>query len=370
MKSTGVALARAREALLAWYRASRRDLPWRRTRDPYAIWISEAMLQQTRVETVLGYYARFLERFPNVEALATAELEEVYERWAGLGYYSRARNLHAAARVIRERFGGALPDDAERLRELPGVGRYTAGAIASIAFDRPTPILDGNVERVLSRFLGVRDDVKQAATAERLWKAAAELAHGPAPGDLNQALMELGALVCTPRAPGCDVCPIAAGCDARARGDAESLPARTARATPRAVTGVAAWIERRGRVLAVRRAAGGLLGGLWELPGGDVARGEKPRDALERALRERLGLALESASPAGAVEHVFTHRRLRLHLFRAEVAAGRLRRDGYDAHRWLEPAALEALARSALTRKAVARARGAAAIVAARRRRT
>jgi len=192
-----------RRALLDWYRANRRDLPWRRTRDPYAIWISETMLQQTRVETVIPYYERFLERFPDVAALADAESDDVLGAWAGLGYYSRARNLQAAARQIAERHGGRVPDDVEALRALPGIGRYTAGALASIAFDRPEPIVDGNVARVLARVKGIREDVKQPAVVKRLWEEAARLARGPAPGDLNQALMELGATVCVPGEPRC-----------------------------------------------------------------------------------------------------------------------------------------------------------------------
>lgn len=347
------ALARAREALVAWYRVSRRDLPWRRTRDPYAIWISEAMLQQTRVETALHYYTRFLERFPTLGALASADVADVYERWAGLGYYRRAHNLHAAARVVHERFGGALPDDVERLRELPGIGRYTAGAIASIAFDRPAPILDGNVERVLARFVGLREDVKAKASATRLWEMAEALASGPAPGDLNQALMELGALVCTPRAPRCEACPIAADCDARAHGDADALPVRAAKAAPRVLRSVAALVLRGRRALAVRRAPGALLGGLWELPGVEIGRGEKAEDALRRGVAAGTGLALEAVTPAGTITHTLTHRTLRLTLFRAEAAPGRVRLAGFEAHRWLSPARLPRLAHGALTRKAL-----------------
>jgi A/G-specific adenine glycosylase len=347
--------AAVRAALLAWYRANKRDLPWRRTRDPYAIWISEAMLQQTRVETVIPYWERFLARFPDVGALATADVEDVYALWAGLGYYSRARNLHAAARAVADRHAGRLPDDAEALRALPGIGRYTAGAIASIAFDRPEPILDGNVERVLARVLALREDVKSKPAATRLWDAAAALAGGPAPGDLNQALMELGALVCTPRAPRCLACPLVDLCAARRAGDAESLPVRAPKAPPRAVRAVAALLSRGGRALFVKRPPGGLLGGLWELPGGELARGEKAEDALRRHLRERVGLELDAAAPAGEVEHVFTHRRLRLQLFRGEAAPGRVHLAGFEAHRWLAPARSGELAHGALTRKALRR---------------
>ena len=213
-----------RRALLAWYRANRRELPWRATRDPYAIWVSEAMLQQTRVETAIPYYERFLERFPDVAALASADLDDVLGAWAGLGYYSRARNLHAAARLVAERHGGEVPDDVEQLRALPGVGRYTAGAIASIAFDRPEPVVDGNAARVLTRLHDIREDVRSARVARRLWEESAALVRGPQPGLLNQALMELGARVCTPRAPRCPTCPLLRHCAAYRAGDPESLP--------------------------------------------------------------------------------------------------------------------------------------------------
>jgi A/G-specific adenine glycosylase len=342
-----------RGALLAWYRANRRDLPWRRTRDPYAVWISEAMLQQTRVETVIPYWERFLARFPTVRELAAAEPDDVLGAWAGLGYYGRARNLQRAAREVVERFGGALPPDPEALESLPGIGRYTAGAIASIAFDRPAPIVDGNVARVLARVRGVREDVGSAAGRERLWKEAEALAAGPAPGDLNQALMELGATLCLPRAPRCAECPAAGACEARAAGDAEALPRKAAKRAPRPVEGVAALVLRDQRALAVRRPPRGLLGGLWDLPGGDALPGEPAPDALARVLSAALGLRVVRVRPIGIVEHAFTHRALRLHVFRALAPPGRVRRAGFDAHRWLAPGALRRLPHGALTAKAL-----------------
>ncbi len=345
--------ARARKRLLDWYRANRRALPWRETRDPYAIWISEAMLQQTRVETVIPYWERFLERFPDVHALATAELDDVLGAWAGLGYYSRARNLQAAARQIDERHGGRIPDDAKTLRTLPGIGRYTAGALASIAFDRPEPVLDGNVKRVLARWLGVRADVGRPAVVERLWKEAAVLARGPHPGDLNQALMELGATLCAPRAPRCGECPISRFCDARARGDAEALPVKRPKRPARAVEAVAALVVRRGVALAVRRPSSGLLGGLWDLPGGELAPGERPRAGLARALRERVGLEISRAAARGSVEHVFTHRRLTLHVYRVDTSTGRIRLEGFAGHKWLAPSAIPSLPHATLTAKAL-----------------
>ena len=345
--------AALRGALLRWYRRHRRDLPWRRSRDPYAIWISETMLQQTRVETVIPYYERFLRRFPDMETLADADLDDVLGEWAGLGYYGRARNLHRAARVVAEEHDGALPDSAEGLRTLPGVGRYTAGAVASIAFDRQEPVVDGNVARVFSRIFGIREDVRSAAVSARLWDAAESLARGAHPGDLNQALMELGATVCTPRAPRCSECPVASRCDAREQGDAESLPVKSRAAEPRSMEAVAAFLLRRGRALAVRRPAEGLLGGLWDLPGDELAAGERPAPGLRRALAERVGMAVTGARRVGSVEHVFSHRRLRLHVFRAEAPPGRVRRRVFDAHRWLPPAELAWLPQSAATKKAL-----------------
>ncbi len=348
----GRAALRAR--LLRWYRANRRDLPWRRTRDPYAIWISEAMLQQTRVETVIPYYERFLERFPDIQALATADLDDVLGEWAGLGYYSRARNLQAAAADVAVRFGGQLPREVDELLTLPGVGPYTAGAVASIAFDRPVPALDGNGIRVLSRILELREDVSRPAVQQRLWDAASALAMGPKPGDLNQALMELGATLCTPRAPRCQACPVREHCAAQRRGNPERLPIKAPRRTARRVEACAGLLLRRGRALLVQRPAGGLLGGLWELPGGDLARGETPEQALRRAVRERVGLELASARHVGSVDHVFTHLRLELHLFRCGELRGRTRISDYQSHRWLPEARLLSLPHAALLAKAAA----------------
>jgi A/G-specific adenine glycosylase len=343
-----------RATLLRWYRANRRDLPWRRTRDPYAIWISETMLQQTRVETVIPYYERFLARFPDVGALATADLDAVLGEWAGLGYYARARNLRSAAQHVVERFAGRVPDHVEALRSLPGVGRYTAGAVASIAFDRPEPVVDGNVARVLTRLLGIRGDVKTAPLSDRLWSAAGALSQGRAPGDLNQALMELGATLCTPRAPGCPRCPLTRHCAARSSGNPESFPETRRRPAARSVEGIAALVTRGSKILAVRRPARGLLGGLWELPGGELHDGEPPQRGLRRTLRERVGLSISRPCAAGVVDHVFSHFRLRLHVYRCAAASGaRVRRDGPDRHLWLSRAALDRLPKSSVGCKAI-----------------
>ncbi len=356
MSDEGLTRARARRLrtkLLDWYDAGCRDLPWRRSRDPYAIWISETMLQQTRVDTVIPYYERFLEHFPDLQTLADADEDSVYSLWAGLGYYSRARNLRAAARRVVDEFGGRLPDDAEKLRDLPGIGRYTAGAIASIAFDRPEAIVDGNVTRVLCRLLGIRENVGTSAVSGQLWREAAALARGPRPGALNQALMELGAVVCTPTAPDCPSCPLRRTCAARRAGDAEELPRKPPKTPVRSVRAVALWLERSGRVLAVRRASGGLLGGLWELPGEELLGDETPARAVQRLLAQRLGVAAQQLQPAGRVKHVFSHRSLMLHVYRAQAARGRIRRSGFAQHRWLSAAGFRELPSAALTRKAL-----------------
>jgi len=344
----------ARRALLAWYRAERRDLPWRRTRDPYAIWVSETMLQQTRVEAVIPYYERFLARFPDVDTLASADLDDVLSLWAGLGYYSRARNLKRAAEQVVTRFSGRLPDGVDMLRELPGVGRYTAGAIASIAFDHPAPIVDGNVARVLARLVGLREPIESSAVKARLWEEAERLADGPAPGDLNQALMELGARICIPRTPRCDLCPVSRFCDARAVGDAASLPVRAPKRAPKIVYAVAALVLRGGKALAVQRPAKGLLGGLWELPGGEVGARERGAAVLARVLRERTGLGVASIARTGAFDYAFTHRALRTAVYRCEAASGRVRLDGWDRHRWVAPESFAELPLAAVSKRALA----------------
>ncbi len=348
--------ARMRQALLAWYHKSRRDLPWRHTRDPWAIWVAETMLQQTRVEAVIPYWERFLARFPGPETLADADLDDVLGHWSGLGYYSRARNLKRAAEEVVTRFGGCVPHDLDALRTLPGVGRYTAGAVASIAFDRPAPIVDGNVARVLARLLGIRDEIESPPARRRLWEEAGKLAAGPTPGDLNQALMELGALLCVPRTPRCAVCPLRAFCSARAAGEAETLPRRAPKRAPQSVHAVAALIVRRGKALVVRRPAHGLLGGLWELPGGDVCgpRAASP-NGLAEILRARTGLSMSRIEAAGRIEYAFTHRRLHLRLFRCEAATGRVRLEGWDTHRWLAQERLVTLPLGTVTKRALAR---------------
>ena len=347
-------IRRVRGPLLRWYDKNARDLPWRRSSDPFAIWISEAMLQQTRVETVIPYWERFLAAFPDVESLARADLDDIYSVWTGLGYYSRARNLKHAAETIVADHAGQLPDTVAELRELKGIGRYTAGAVASIAFDREEPLVDGNVIRVFTRLLGIREESTSKEVVAHLWEVADVLVHGPRPGDLNQALMELGATVCTPKKPECQACPIHRHCAAFADGNAEELPIKKKKPKPKPMRAIAAWIERDGKILVARRPEEGLMAGLWELPGGEIGTKEEGKDRLEEIIQNVIGLAIRDPHSLGHVEHVFTHRKLDLEIFRCRLDKGqRVLRSGYAAHRWVRPKAILELAHAGPTRKAM-----------------
>lgn len=338
-------------ALLRWYRAEARDLPWRRDPTPYHVLLSELMLQQTRVETVLPYFAAFTARWPTLADLAAADDQEVLSAWAGLGYYARARNLLRCARAAA---ASGLPSDPAALRALPGIGPYTAGAIASIAFGVRTPLVDGNVERVLCR-LDARESDPRREGRDALWARAGELhaALGEAdhPGDLNQALMELGATVCTPRQPRCEACPLAGACLGRAAGTAASLPRLPPRKAPVPMTAVAGILRGPQGVLLGRRPPGGLLPDLWEPVGGPVGDGEAAEAALTRAFAERAGLRVRVERPLGEVVHVFTHRRLVCPVYAvASVGPSGLAPEGYAALGWSEEGRrpLSALARKIL----------------------
>jgi A/G-specific adenine glycosylase len=312
-------LDRLRADLLAFYDARRRELPWRGESDPYRILVSEIMLQQTRVDTVMGYYDSWLERFPDVGALAAAEEADVLKAWEGLGYYRRARNLHAAARVVRDRWDGSVPSTAGKLRELPGVGEYTAGAVASIAFDEAVPAVDGNVRRVLARL----DDVPDPST-RWLRDTAAALVDEERPGDWNQALMELGATVCTPRRARCGACPVAWACAAHAAGTVDDRPAPKGKTPPRrAVYALAVLKAPDGSVLLERRPSGGLLGGMWALPEREVADGE---DVGAVATKIATGLLGSVGGPRAvpSVRHRFSHidATYRPWLFELELRSG------------------------------------------------
>lgn len=330
-----------RRSLLAWYRQHQRDLPWRRSSDAYAVWLSEVMLQQTRVETARGYYERFLERFPTVSDLARADESQVLKLWEGLGYYSRARNLHRAAQAVVDEHGGVLPDTYDALLGLPGVGPYTAAAVSSIAFDRPHPAVDGNVIRVLSRLLLIEEDPRRSAVRARM-VAAGEALMPPAgggdhAGDWNQAMMELGARVCTPTSPSCDGCPVARWCRARAELDDPSvLPLRPQKKPRPHLQVTAGLIRRDGRLLIAQRPPGGMLAGLWEFPGGKQEEGESLPDCLRREIREELEIDIDVEECVASVDHEYSHLSITLHAFLARYTGGRARAVGCAAFEWID----------------------------------
>ncbi|HEX3555715.1 MAG TPA: A/G-specific adenine glycosylase [Thermoanaerobaculia bacterium] len=341
------------EDLLAWFDLHRRNLPWRRTRDPYRIWLSEVMLQQTRVETVLPFYNRFLERFPTVEDLAAAGTDEVLALWSGLGYYRRARQLHAAARRIAEL--GTFPSTLEGLLALPGVGAYTAAAVASIAFGVATPVMDGNVERVLSRCLALDEDPKSGSARRQLLAAAAGLLDPERPGDGNQALMELGATLCSPRRPKCLLCPLRPGCRAAREGDPERYPVARAKRQGERHRLVAAVVEKGGRVLLFRRPEDSvLLAGTWELPWVTVEVDGVPAvEAPEAALASRYGGRWTLGPRAAGVRHGITYRDLEVDVHRATLAWGGEVREGWAAD-WFDAAGRSDLPLSSLVGKVLA----------------
>lgn len=303
-------------ALLAWFDRVAAPHPWRIAPDAYRVWLSEIMLQQTQIETVLPYYNRFLQSYPDVRALAAAPLDEVLKLWEGLGYYSRARRLHQTARLIAEERGGHFPDTAEGLQQLPGIGPYTAGAIASIAFNQAAPVLDGNVIRVFARLLDLPDDVTQHAVKKRLWAQAAQWVPHERPGAYNQALMELGQRVCTPRQPACDACPLQAHCRAYAAGTQHQRPVKAKRAAvPHADVAAGIIYGADGRVLIAQRPPEGLLAHLWEFPGGKREGDETLQDCLKRELREELAIEVEVGSLFRKLKHAFTHLRITLYAY-------------------------------------------------------
>ena len=336
----GLDVRALRRALLAHYDAHPREMPWRGDLDPYRVWVSEAMLQQTRVETVRERWAPFLAAFPSVKTLAAASEASVLRAWEGLGYYRRARFLRAAAREIVARHGGRLPADAAALRELPGFGAYTAAAVASIAHGLPHAAVDGNVLRVLARLLNERGDVTTRATRARLERAASALLDPARPGDWNQAMMDLGATVCVPRRPRCEACPWASRCLARAAGTASSLPKKRARRPVPHFDVAVALVWRGDRLLIARRPAGGLLGGLWELPGGKREAGETLEQACAREVREETGLSIEVGPLLCIVEHAYTHLRVTIHAFHARATGGRLAPRGCEDPKFVRVADL------------------------------
>jgi A/G-specific adenine glycosylase len=339
------------EALLEWYGTQGRDLPWRRTRDPYAIWVSEVMLQQTQVETVVPYYLRWMERFPSIEALAEAPIDDVLNLWEGLGYYRRAHGLHQTARRLWEAGRVTLPDTVPELEALPGIGPYTARAVGAIAFGRDVLALDGNLRRVLARLFDVSQDVTTPEGERRLRDLGESLVPKGKASVFNQALMDLGASVCIPRAPKCVECPLRPMCAAFEGGVQEERPLRKPRTAPPHRELVQAVLRRAGRVLVGRRPRGGLLGGLWAFPGAVLVSGESPRVGLRRAVGENMGMKMVTIWELGDVDHAYTHYSVTAHAFVCDVGAGSPTCNDLEALRWVDVSQLDGLAMGKVDRR-------------------
>ena len=359
--SQRIAPAKIRRRLLAWYDINRRDLPWRRRDrssqpvDAYRIWIAEVMLVQTQVDTVIPYYHRFLDRFPDVQTLAQAPLDQVLKSWEGLGYYARARNLHKAADLIVRQHGGLLPRGEAGLRALPGIGPYVSAAIASIAFGQPVLAIDGNVRRVLSRVYDVSEP-RPAPLRQVAGHLVAERS-----GDVNQALMDLGSVVCTPRSPNCPACPLETLCLAQARGTVETRPGRRP-TRKRPHFDIAVGVVWRGdEILIAKRPEDGLLGGLWEFPGGKAQPGEPLEAAVIREVNEELGVDVEAGAKIAAVDHAYSHFAITLHAFHCRYTTGTPQPLGCQEFAWVRPAELHRYAFPAANRRVLELMRDSAA---------
>jgi A/G-specific adenine glycosylase len=338
-------LTLAGRLLLAWYQRHQRDLPWRRTQNPYAIWVAEVMLQQTQVETVIAYYERFLAQFPTLDTLAAAPLDHVLKAWEGLGYYARARNLHRAARRVVDELSGHLPPTPEGLLLLPGIGRYTAAAIASIAFGYDAIALDGNLQRILCRIFSVDDDPSRPNTQRHLEKLGLAMLPTGQAGDFNQALMDLGSVICTPSQPRCLLCPLIGVCRAQCEGIQNELPIRATRTQRphRDVTAGVIW-DGYGHLLITQRLLDGLLGGLWEFPGGKRRPGEALPACLHREIREELSIEIQVGELLCTVEHAFTHFFMTLYAYDCQWIGGKPQCLGCRDLRWVTLDELDAFA--------------------------
>jgi A/G-specific adenine glycosylase len=331
--------------LTTWYNAGHRDLPWRNTKDAYPIWLSEIMLQQTQVKTVIAYYHRFLERYPTIQALADAPADDVLKLWEGLGYYARCRNLHKAAKHMVEHHQGQFPQTFAEAQALSGIGRSTAGAILTFAYGQKHPLLDGNVKRVLSRIFDIDADVQQASVGNRMWQLSEDLLSKSAePYAYNQAIMELGATVCLPKNPRCLLCPVKSFCTAAERGTQHERPVKGAKkATPHYDIGVGV-IWKDGQVLIQQRPPEGLLGGLWEFPGGKQELGESLAETVRREIEEELEVHVTVREPIITVKHAYTHFKITLYAYHCDYIEGDPQPKACQAWRWVNPDELSAYA--------------------------
>lgn len=330
-----------RNALVDWYLVNQRDLPWRKVSDPYPIWVSEVMLQQTQVATVLPYYHKFLKCFPDLNKLARANSQDVLKAWEGLGYYARARNLHQAAGVVINQHQGDIPQSWQDFRNLPGVGDYIAAAVLSIAFNKPYSVVDGNVKRVLSRLYVMQEPVNQSPSKKIFQQAAADLLDTQKPGTFNQALMELGAIVCKPRNPLCRTCPVQTWCLAYRSGRISEFPRKLKKKPSPQYPIAVGVVFKNNRVLITRRKPEGLLGGLWEFPGGKIKKNETAEAACIREIKEEVNLAVKVDSHICMVKHAYTHFKIQMDVFCCSYLSGRVKLNGPVDHCWIRLNQLE-----------------------------
>jgi len=319
--------------LLAWYHKEKRDLPWRRTSDPYHILVSEVMLQQTQVATVIPYYEKWIQSFPTVGSLAKAPETKVLKHWEGLGYYSRARNLHKTAKEIHQHLDGRVPESREEILKLPGIGKYTAGAILSIAFNQDAGVLDGNVKRVLSRLFRLKENGASPTSEKILWELADKMPPSGQAGDFNQAIMELGALVCLPKNPLCEKCPLNKICEGRE--EAHLFPPPKVKVATKKIEVSAAVILKNGKTYIQQRLHKGLMGGLWEFPGGKLEKNELPEQALVREIQEELGVQIEVGEKILTIKHSYTKFRVTLHVFLCRLPKGRIQATSCEQWKWV-----------------------------------
>ncbi len=328
--------------LLNWYQDHKRQMPWRGELDPYKIWISEIMLQQTRVDQATPYFQNFISLFPTVYDLAKADQQEVLKAWEGLGYYSRARNLHSAAKAVVEEYDGKIPSTYDEIIKLKGIGPYTAAAVTSIAFNKPNAVVDGNVIRVLTRYFGIEDDTRSTKTRNRVQNFADELIDEDRPGDFNQALMELGSIVCTPSNPSCENCPVQTNCVASSMAKTDTIPYKSpAKKKPHHTIGVGIIEREDGKLLIALRPENAMLGGLWEFPGGKKKDGEKIQQTVERELKEELGVEVKAYKELMSLKHTYSHFSITLHAWFCRLISGEPTPYESQEVRWVDRIELE-----------------------------